>query len=296
MKIAALTIDAVKDGLRKHDFSAEELTKQTLVFAEAENPKTNAYLLLSAERALQSARRVDEKLARCEDPGVLAGVPVAVKDVILTRNVRTTCGSKLLKDYVPPYGATAVTRLEARYSLPSGLVHSVMRQESGFRRDARSPAGAVGLMQLMPKTAERAARELALAHTPEQLTQVHHNLELGAYYLGKLLAMFDGRVVLGVAGYNAGPHAVGRWLQGADGLELDTWVARIPYGETRTYSEVAVAVGNPKAARAVARACATNPAPLVIPCQRVVREDGGLGGYRWGIERKEKLLAKERES
>ena len=70
----------------------------------------------------------------------------------------------------------------------------------------------------------------------------------------------------------------------------------IPYGETRTYSEIAVAVGNPKAARAVARACATNPAPLVIPCHRVVREDGGLGGYRWGIERKEKLLAHERKA
>jgi AraC family transcriptional regulator of adaptative response/methylated-DNA-[protein]-cysteine methyltransferase len=69
----------------------------------------------------------------------------------------------------------------------------------------------------------------------------------------------------------------------------------IPYGETRTYSEVAVAVGNPKAARAVARACATNPVPLVIPCHRVVREDGGLGGYLGGVERKAKLLAKERQ-
>lgn len=69
----------------------------------------------------------------------------------------------------------------------------------------------------------------------------------------------------------------------------------IPAGETRTYSEVAAAIGNPKGARAVARACATNPLPLVIPCHRVVRKDGELGGYRWGIERKQMLLEHEHE-
>jgi AraC family transcriptional regulator, regulatory protein of adaptative response / methylated-DNA-[protein]-cysteine methyltransferase len=70
---------------------------------------------------------------------------------------------------------------------------------------------------------------------------------------------------------------------------------RIPFGETRTYTEVAAAVGDPKARRAVARACATNPVALVIPCHRVVREDGELGGYRWGIDRKRALLEKERD-
>jgi len=70
---------------------------------------------------------------------------------------------------------------------------------------------------------------------------------------------------------------------------------RIPFGETRTYTEVAKAIGQPKASRAVARACATNPAALVIPCHRVVREDGDLGGYRWGVERKKALLETERD-
>lgn len=69
---------------------------------------------------------------------------------------------------------------------------------------------------------------------------------------------------------------------------------RIPYGETRTYAEVAAAVGRPKAVRAVANACAANPAALVTPCHRVVRSDGKPGGYRWGPERKEALLARER--
>jgi AraC family transcriptional regulator, regulatory protein of adaptative response / methylated-DNA-[protein]-cysteine methyltransferase len=68
----------------------------------------------------------------------------------------------------------------------------------------------------------------------------------------------------------------------------------IPQGTTRTYSQVARALGNPKAVRAVARACATNPVSVVVPCHRVVRQDGNLAGYRWGLSRKEQLLATER--
>jgi AraC family transcriptional regulator of adaptative response/methylated-DNA-[protein]-cysteine methyltransferase len=71
---------------------------------------------------------------------------------------------------------------------------------------------------------------------------------------------------------------------------------RIPAGATRTYSQVARAVGNPKAVRAVARACATNPVSIVVPCHRVIREDGNLAGYRWGLARKEQLLAQEKSA
>jgi AraC family transcriptional regulator of adaptative response/methylated-DNA-[protein]-cysteine methyltransferase len=67
----------------------------------------------------------------------------------------------------------------------------------------------------------------------------------------------------------------------------------IPRGATKSYSQVAADIGHPKAARAVARACATNPVAVAIPCHRVVREDGGVGGYRWGVDRKKKLLALE---
>lgn len=69
---------------------------------------------------------------------------------------------------------------------------------------------------------------------------------------------------------------------------------RIPYGQTRSYSELARAIGQPRAVRAVARACATNPVAMVVPCHRVVRQDGALAGYRWGLNRKQALLAKER--
>jgi AraC family transcriptional regulator of adaptative response/methylated-DNA-[protein]-cysteine methyltransferase len=75
-----------------------------------------------------------------------------------------------------------------------------------------------------------------------------------------------------------------------------TYLQSIPFGETRSYSAVAKAIGQPTACRAVARACATNPVAVEIPCHRVVREDESMGGYRWGIERKKTLLQMERPS
>jgi aspartyl-tRNA(Asn)/glutamyl-tRNA(Gln) amidotransferase subunit A len=110
--IASHSIASIRAGLESKAFSAEELAREALAFAKAENPKTNAYVTFSPERALSAARAVDAKLAKGEDPGPLAGVPVAVKDVIVTRGLKTTCASKILAHYVPPYDATAVIRLE----------------------------------------------------------------------------------------------------------------------------------------------------------------------------------------
>lgn len=82
----------------------------------------------------------------------------------------------------------------------------------------------------------------------------------------------------------------------ATAFQFQVWeeLRRIPRGVTRSYQEIAAAIGKPKAVRAVARACASNHVALVIPCHRVIREDKSLCGYRWGLERKEKLLERER--
>jgi AraC family transcriptional regulator of adaptative response/methylated-DNA-[protein]-cysteine methyltransferase len=81
----------------------------------------------------------------------------------------------------------------------------------------------------------------------------------------------------------------------ATAFQRRVWQAlrRIPPGETRSYSQIARSIGQPTAIRAVARACATNPVALVVPCHRAIRDDGSLAGYRWGIERKELLIARE---
>ena len=83
----------------------------------------------------------------------------------------------------------------------------------------------------------------------------------------------------------------------ATAFQWQVWeeLQRIPLGETRSYQEIAAAIQKPKAVRAVARACASNHAALVIPCHRVIREDKSLGGYRWGLKRKEELLKREWE-
>lgn len=78
-------------------------------------------------------------------------------------------------------------------------------------------------------------------------------------------------------------------------LQVLELLRRIPYGETRSYSQIAENLGNPKAVRAVAQACAANPVPILIPCHRVVQKDGGLGGYRLGLERKRALLQLEQQ-
>jgi AraC family transcriptional regulator, regulatory protein of adaptative response / methylated-DNA-[protein]-cysteine methyltransferase len=81
----------------------------------------------------------------------------------------------------------------------------------------------------------------------------------------------------------------------ATAFQRRVWKAlqAIPRGATKSYSKIAADIGHPKAARAVARACATNPVAVAIPCHRVVREDGAMGGYRWGVDRKKKLLGLE---
>jgi AraC family transcriptional regulator of adaptative response/methylated-DNA-[protein]-cysteine methyltransferase len=95
----------------------------------------------------------------------------------------------------------------------------------------------------------------------------------------------------------ASPLAVPVDVQGT-AFQHRVWTAlsEIPAGATRSYREVAVSIGAPTAARAVARACATNRVAVVIPCHRVVREGGALGGYRWGLERKKALLEREKSA
>lgn len=107
------TIATVRDALVGKRISSRELTQEFFKQIDVRNPELNAFLALSPERAFLKAGQVDAMIARGEKLPSLAGVPVAVKDVISTTGVPTTCGSKILKGYLPPYDATAVQRLEA---------------------------------------------------------------------------------------------------------------------------------------------------------------------------------------
>jgi aspartyl-tRNA(Asn)/glutamyl-tRNA(Gln) amidotransferase subunit A len=106
------TVAGIRESLAAKKISARELVAEFYARIKERNAELNVYLTLSTERAYAQADRIDAAAARGESLPALAGVPIAVKDVISTRGVRTTCGSKILETYVPPYDATAVERLE----------------------------------------------------------------------------------------------------------------------------------------------------------------------------------------
>lgn len=113
MNLTSLSIGQIRDALTGKAASAEEVCQEHLKRIREKDPEVRAYLTVSEDRALAQARKVDAIIASGEPLPPLAGVPVAVKDAILTRGVRTTCASKLLERYIPPYDATAVERLES---------------------------------------------------------------------------------------------------------------------------------------------------------------------------------------
>ena len=136
----------------------------------------------------------------------------------------------------------------------TALIHAIIRQESMFASDAKSEAGAVGLMQLMPNTASRLAKEMRITHRPAMLTNGQHNVKLGSKYLADLVARFEGSYVLAAASYNAGPGRSVEWMgrfgdpsqprlrtvpingkpAPAHWQTID-WIEMIPFAETRNY-------------------------------------------------------------
>jgi aspartyl-tRNA(Asn)/glutamyl-tRNA(Gln) amidotransferase subunit A len=107
------TIDSAREALAAKKISARELAAEHYSRIDARNAELNVFLTLCQERAYAQADRIDALVATGKPLPALAGIPVAIKDVISTRGVRTTCGSKILEHYIPPYDATAVERLEA---------------------------------------------------------------------------------------------------------------------------------------------------------------------------------------
>jgi len=121
-------------------------------------------------------------------------------------------------------------------SIPATWALGVARSESLFMRDARSSAGAIGLMQLMPSTGRKVAREIKLPYSGlDTLTDPHKNIRLGTTYLGNMAERYDGNRVLATAAYNAGPHRVDRWLPESGVVDARVWIENIPFNETRKY-------------------------------------------------------------
>lgn len=152
--------------------------------------------------------------------------------------IASAARQKLFNDYDLLYPRPFdfdVREASRRTGLPESLIYAIIRQESLYRADAGSSAGALGLMQLLPETARLTAHRADLpVPSRAQLLQPAVNIPLGSSYLAYLVHRFDGETALAAAAYNAGPNAARRWLPPAP-LDLDVWAENIPFNETRAY-------------------------------------------------------------
>lgn len=114
MSLRKLTLSAAHKGLLAKEFSSEELTRDCLAAISERDRELNSFVLVNSEGALDEARAVDKKIAQGESISALAGIPCGVKDLFNTKGVKTTCCSPILKDFVPPYDATVISRLKAK--------------------------------------------------------------------------------------------------------------------------------------------------------------------------------------
>ncbi|NWG15491.1 MAG: bifunctional DNA-binding transcriptional regulator/O6-methylguanine-DNA methyltransferase Ada [Chloroflexi bacterium] len=216
--------------------------------------------------------------------------------------------------------ARRLERLKAR--LKEGRAVTDALYEVGYSSSSRLYERAPGQLGMTPAVYRRGGQDMDIRYTVEEcplgwLLVAATERGVCAVSLGDTPAYLEGelRADYPAAAITRDEGELGAWvkplLRHLDGqqphleLPLDVratafqrrvWQAlqAIPAGETRTYSQIAASIGSPKAARAVGSACAHNPVSLLIPCHRAVREDGSLGGYRWGLARKAALLERER--
>jgi aspartyl-tRNA(Asn)/glutamyl-tRNA(Gln) amidotransferase subunit A len=156
MDLNALTIEGARAGVQARKTTATSLAEAFYAKIETTDPEIGAYLTLSKDRALEQAARMDSLAAKGDELPPLGGVPVGIKDVMVTRGVRTTAGSKILANYIPPYDCTAVARLEAagavmlgklncdEFSMGSSNENSAWRPVRNPRDLSRVPGGSSG--------------------------------------------------------------------------------------------------------------------------------------------------------
>ena len=134
-----------------------------------------------------------------------------------------------------PFGSS-ILAYSKNYQIPMELIYAIIRQESGFREDVVSSAGARGLMQVMPDTAKVVATQNKIAFNDKnQLFLSQKNINIGVAYLGHLSNRFSKNIILMAAAYNAGPRQVNYWLKNHSPKEADIWIETLPWRETRNY-------------------------------------------------------------
>ena len=128
-----------------------------------------------------------------------------------------------------------VEKYQALGHNPDGYLYSIMRKESGFAPHALSYADAQGLLQMIPPTTQRVAKELGVPYDPGRLYEPAYNVQTGSWYIGHLLEKFKGQIPIGAGSFNSGPRPVMKWLDQNGDREMDELVELVPYTQTREY-------------------------------------------------------------
>ena len=198
---------------------------------------TIARLLFEEGLTVMARRQWDFVIGRLTEEEQKAAAVLANRWNWHSRSAVTAHQSGLTDDYELRYPNAFETPLKnaaKRHDISLSWLSGLMRSESLFMHDIRSPAGALGLMQVMPRTGRQTAKELNLKWRGNRtLINPSTNIRIGSYYLAKQLNRF-GHPALATAAYNAGPHRVKRWMPDKP-MPLDVWVASIPFTETRNY-------------------------------------------------------------
>lgn len=214
---------------------------QELVVAIAGRPEARRAKELLAMKQLNYARREWRYMTQnFDDMAHLAAAKLAQQWGWHRKTIQAMAAARSWDDLqlrFPLAYDNHINQAADKHSLTQPLLFSIARQESAFAADAKSPAGALGLMQLMPGTARYTARKAGVRYRSYDLLKPEKNIALGSFYINSLLDQFDNNRILAAAAYNAGPHRVKAWLseEGSQGLPYDVWIEVIPFKETRGY-------------------------------------------------------------
>lgn len=209
-------------------FLASKIVRAGVLFYFAGEPaRAKLFLTLAASREdIQGRAAMAQLLLDLEDPHIALRIAKGA----------ASRGHVLPSPYYPLHGLA-----EFAEAVPPELAMAIARQESELNTNARSPVGALGLMQVMPATAKKVARGLDIGFSENRLrADWQYNARIGTTYLAQMLARFDGSVLLAAAAYNAGPSRVERWIKDYGDPRLESvdavdWIEGIPYRETRNY-------------------------------------------------------------
>jgi soluble lytic murein transglycosylase len=234
------------------NLAAEELGRPILPPPQAVKPSAQeveavaalpgirrALALFRIGMRLEGIREWNWTLRGMDDAGLLAAAELARRHEIYDRAINTAERTLALHDFSLRYPAPFREHVEPKtkaLQLDRGWVYGLMRQESRFVVNARSVAGAKGLMQLMPKTARWVAKKIGLKdYHPDRTNDADVNITLGTHYLKMVLDELDSHPVLASAAYNAGPGRARQWRDGSRPLEGAIYAETIPFDETRDY-------------------------------------------------------------